>query len=101
MKAKNLCCTWRAYAETHATGQPIKRFRPQFLSALSAAKSKTESKRLFNHEYNRCDTCGMDDRSPEIMVCECFKEAGGETVSCRTCIDSNELTWLDAAVENC
>ncbi|DBA82463.1 TPA: hypothetical protein ACH3X2_000695 [Trebouxia sp. C0005] len=43
----------------------------------------------------------MDDKAPEVMLCECCKDKGGETCSCRTCIPADELEWLDAAETHC
>ena len=78
--------------------KPVERIASQFISALHA---QTGSQKAQLKVYGLGDRCGMDDKAPEVILCECCKDQGGETCSCRTCIPSHELAWLDAAEENC
>ncbi len=61
----------------------MERLASQFISALH---THTGTPKDVLRQYNLCDRCGMDDKAPEVMLCECCKDKAGETCSCRTCI---------------
>ncbi|KAL0022962.1 hypothetical protein WJX77_011982 [Trebouxia sp. C0004] len=100
LRAKTFCSTRQAYQTVFEgdCSKPVERLASQFISALhSHSGTQKDVLKL----YNLCDRCGMDDKAPEVMLCECCKDKGGETCSCRTCIPADELEWLDAAGTHC
>ncbi len=100
LRAKIFYSTRKAYQTVceRDCSKPVERLASQFISALhSQSGTQKDVLRL----YNLCDRCGMDDKAPEVLLCECCKDKGGETCSCRTCIPADELEWLDAAGTHC
>lgn len=100
LRAKTFHSTRKAYQTVFERdcSKPVERLASQFISALHSHKGTPKD---VLRRYSLCDRCGMDDKAPEVMLCECCKDKGGETCSCRTCIPADELEWLDAVEEHC